>query len=144
MATTGKRGRPTKDDALKANIRVKFDLNADEYLQFERYFLEYKKLHPKTKSVTKKAFFLSSISNVTAVSQVESERFELMKDLAKFRSDFSHICSNINQVAHLVNYIGYAHTKSELTIRLEEMNAHLSKVEECSDILLGLMDRLIR
>ncbi len=144
MATTGKRGRPTKDEAQKANLRVSFDLTPDEYLQFESFFSEYRKQHPKKKSVTKKAFFLSSIRNVSAVSQVESERVELMKDLAKFRSDFAHIGANINQVAHLVNSIGYAHSESDLAQRLAEMNAHLSKVDASSDILLDLMDRLIR
>ena len=46
MATTGKRGRPTKDEAQKANLRVSFDLTPDEYLQFESFFSEYRKQKP--------------------------------------------------------------------------------------------------
>lgn len=144
MPETGRRGRPRKEDSLKVCRRINFDLSEDEYMQFLYQFEEFRRLHPKRKSITKKMFLMSSIRTACGGKGTADNRLELLQDFAKLRSDFAHVGSNVNQLAYLANTIGYAHSEKDLADRIDEMNSHLSKVEDISDRLLVLMQELVK
>lgn len=112
-------------------------------MQFLTKFEEFKSLHPKRKSVTKKMFLMSAIQNVFEGCAESGRRAELLQEYAKLKSDFAHIGSNINQLARITNTIGYAHTEEEIADRLGEMNAHLSRVDGISERLLEVMQQLV-
>lgn len=143
MPETLKRGRPRKEDSQKLCRTIYFDLHEEEYMQFLTKFEEFKSLHPKRKSVTKKMFLMSAIQNVSEGCAASGRRAELLQEYAKLKSDFAHIGSNINQLARITNTIGYAHTEEEIADRLGEMNAHLSRVDGISERLLEVMQQLV-
>lgn len=145
MATSsGKRGRPVKEESEKVKKRIVFDLTESENKAFLDYFEIFKKNLKNKRSITRKDFFMTAISNIETAQALVNNRFELLKELAKYKSDFAHIGSNINQVAHIVNTVGYATTESEIANKLEEMNNYLQMVENKSNQILNLMAKFVK
>ncbi len=137
MATSsGKRGRPQKGDGDKVSKMIVFKLNKNEHEKFEEYF-------KKSGFKTKKEFLLKSVENARVANDIVTDRISLLKDLAKYKSDFGHIGSNINQVAHIVNSIGYASTEAEIASRLAEMTGYLDMVEKKTNQILSLMGKFV-
>lgn len=144
MATSsGKRGRPTKEETSKVSFRISFDVTETEKNEFKTHYERYLAVCKNTKA-TKKDFFLEAIRNIETTNAVVSDRFQMLKDLAKYKSDFGHIGSNINQVAHIVNTVGYATTEVEIAQKLEQMTKYLEMVEKKSSQILSLMGKFVQ
>lgn len=133
MATSsGKRGRPKKEQDQKVVKMLIFKLNEEEHKRFLEHF--------KNSGLrTKKDFFLKSIANSQTVKNVASDRDSMLKDLAKYKSDFGHIGANINQVAHIVNTAGYAADNTQIANSLKEMTDFLQLIDKKSEQILNLM-----
>lgn len=138
MATSsGKRGRPQKEDAEKVSRQLVIKLNPEEYDLYLR-------LYKESGFKTRKDFFLKSIENAKTTSGIIKDRLNLLKELAVYRSDFAHIGSNINQVAHVVNIGGYAANDAEIANHLQKMNEYMQMVETKSNEILSLMGRFVK
>lgn len=129
-----KGGRPKKEYSQTNCRNILFELNVEQKNTFEREFAKSGERHKKT-------FFMKAISNYNSVQSVVKDRELLSQKLVKVIGDYGHLNSNVNQIAHQVNVLGYAITEEQMSAKLDEVHASLSDIKKQIEKLLEITRR---
>lgn len=132
-------GRPkiTNEKESKHYKKMVVKMSEKEYQEFEKAVTD-------SGARDKKSFILQCASMGETLKAIQQDRMQLLKELAGYKSEFGHIGSNINQIAHFCNASGMASTDAEIAGKLDELTAHLDKIEKLGNKVLKTMGRFVR